>query len=324
MPKVSVIVPIYGVERYIERCARSLFEQTLDDMEFIFVDDCSNDDSVKILNNTLLDYPGRKCQVKIVRHEINRGLAAARNTGLDLCTGEYIMHVDSDDYIEFNAAKLLYNFACENNSDIVIFGHYILKNGQRTKCTPVYDKINKIKYIESLLLHHIPASIWNKFYRTEFYKDSGIRSIEGLNHGEDYAVVPRLLYEARNIDILKSALYTYDRSNVNSYTRNLTNKSINNIRQADELLSTFFCSVPDSQAYKRAVLLIGRRSLLVLYSKAPYYSFPHIHDVYQSYLGDCRYLSYSERIVLFLIRNRLYLAIYIIMEFVRIIRKNKV
>lgn len=71
MPKVSVVVPVYGVEKYIERCARSLFEQTLEDMEFVFVDDCTKDNSIAILEKVILDYPKRKDQIKIIHKIIN-------------------------------------------------------------------------------------------------------------------------------------------------------------------------------------------------------------------------------------------------------------
>lgn len=92
MSKVSVIVPVYKVEKYIERCARSLFNQTLDDIEYIFVDDCSPDRSIEILNQVIGDYPRRKDQVQIIHHASNQGLALARQTGLKAATGEYIAH----------------------------------------------------------------------------------------------------------------------------------------------------------------------------------------------------------------------------------------
>ena len=81
MPKLSVVIPVYGVEKYIERCARSLFEQTLDDIEYIFVNDCTKDGSIDILNAVINDYPARKEQVRIVHHEKNKGLPFARQSG---------------------------------------------------------------------------------------------------------------------------------------------------------------------------------------------------------------------------------------------------
>lgn len=98
--KVSIIIPIYGVELFIERCAISLFEQTLDDIEYIFVDDCTMDKSVQILQGIIAKYPQRKDNVFIIRHERNKGLASARKTGLKFVHGEYVAHCDSDDWLK--------------------------------------------------------------------------------------------------------------------------------------------------------------------------------------------------------------------------------
>ncbi|MBO5667722.1 MAG: glycosyltransferase family 2 protein, partial [Lentisphaeria bacterium] len=88
--KVSVCIPVYGVEKYIERCARSLFEQTMrDGIEFIFVNDCTPDKSIEILEQILSEYPHRQEQTKIIHHKQNGGLVAARNTGLAHASGEY-------------------------------------------------------------------------------------------------------------------------------------------------------------------------------------------------------------------------------------------
>ena len=97
--KVSILVPIYGVEHYIEQCARSLFEQSYSDIEYIFVNDCTPDSSMDILKQVLSIYPNRKSQVRIIEHEHNQGLGAARLTATKAATGEAVMHVDSDDYI---------------------------------------------------------------------------------------------------------------------------------------------------------------------------------------------------------------------------------
>ena len=97
---LSVLVPIYGVEKYIERCATSLFEQTLQDhIEFIFVNDCTKDNSVVKLLNLLKKYPHRISQVKLLEHSRNRGLAASRQTALNHATGDYVLTVDSDDWL---------------------------------------------------------------------------------------------------------------------------------------------------------------------------------------------------------------------------------
>ena len=113
MPAVSVIIPVYGVEKYIERCARSLFEQTMEDLEYIFVDDCTPDASMDILARVMDDYPARRCQVKVLHNEVNRGLAYTRRRGVEASTGDYIIHCDSDDYVEKDIYEKLYAKATE-------------------------------------------------------------------------------------------------------------------------------------------------------------------------------------------------------------------
>lgn len=97
--KISVIIPMYGVENYIARCARSLFEQTFtSDVEFLFIDDASKDRSSEVLATVIDEYAEKNLDVKIFRHEKNQGLPSARNTGLKHARGEFVMHVDGDDF----------------------------------------------------------------------------------------------------------------------------------------------------------------------------------------------------------------------------------
>ena len=124
MSKVSVVVPIYGVEKYIERCARSLFEQTLDDIEFIFVDDCTKDHSICVLEKVLLDYPQRQKQTTIVHHEVNKGLPLARQTGIMMATGDFIAHCDSDDWVDVDVYRQMYDTAINEKADVVICDYY--------------------------------------------------------------------------------------------------------------------------------------------------------------------------------------------------------
>ena len=101
--KVSILVPVYGVEKYIGQCAETLFSQTYDDIEYVFVDDCTPDDSIQVLRQVLSAYPQRTNQVSIIRHDHNRGLGAARKTAFEASTGEFVMNVDSDDYLAQDA-----------------------------------------------------------------------------------------------------------------------------------------------------------------------------------------------------------------------------
>ena len=125
MPKVSVIIPVYAVEKYIERCARSMFEQTLDDIEYLFVDDCTPDRSIEIFRQVLEKSPHRKSQVTIHRMEQNSGQAVVRKWGMQNATGEYIIHCDSDNWVEVDMYRSMYEKAIEEDADVVICDHAI-------------------------------------------------------------------------------------------------------------------------------------------------------------------------------------------------------
>ena len=126
MPKVSVVVPIYGVEKYIERCVRSLFSQTLDDIEFVFIDDCTIDNSMLILENLIIEFEEHidNMHWSIVRYKMprNSGLPSVRKRGIELATGDYILHCDSDDWMDSNMVSDMWNLANDRNLDVVICG----------------------------------------------------------------------------------------------------------------------------------------------------------------------------------------------------------
>ena len=105
--RVSVLVPYYKASDFIARCARAIFEQTYQNIEYVFVDDCSPDNSIGILENVLLEYPQRKEQVIIIKHERNKGVSAARNTALRNSSGEFAIFVDSDDDMPRDAVEKL-------------------------------------------------------------------------------------------------------------------------------------------------------------------------------------------------------------------------
>ena len=173
MPKVSVIIPVYGVEKYIERCARSLFEQTLDDIEYIFVDDCSPDRSIAILENIIKEYQPRLNKehknVRIEKMSQNSGLPNVRRYGIKLATSDYIAHCDSDDWVELDMYQQMYNKAIEEDADVVVCD-YVVTNG-----TSVIKTINAChakspgQLIEKCLFQRDPWSLWNKLFKRKAY-----------------------------------------------------------------------------------------------------------------------------------------------------------
>ena len=150
MPKVTVIIPVYGVEAYIERCARSLFEQTLDDLEYIFVNDCTKDKSIEILKRVLEDYPKRKCGVKIINNSRNLGLPRTRLVGLNAATGNYVAHCDSDDWVDTSLYESMYSRAITDDADFVVCDFVVVRNGTEVLKRGIHSS-DKRKYIINLL-----------------------------------------------------------------------------------------------------------------------------------------------------------------------------
>lgn len=241
MPKVSVIIPVYGVEQYIERCARSLFEQTLDDIEYIFIDDCTPDNSVVKLQKILSFYPHRDKQVHILRHEKNLGLPYARQTGVKVANGEYVAHCDSDDWVDIHMYEEMYKKAKEKNADVVLCDYYE-SDGVSKKLMNDFLP-NKVEdTMSSTLLKKTRSVLWNKLVRRSIYKNNIMYPV--ANNAEDYTLLVQIVYYSKSFVYLNKPLYFYY-YNTNSLTRlktkeniiNIFNQSMLNIRIVENFLN---------------------------------------------------------------------------------------
>ena len=213
MPKVSVIIPVYGAEKYIERCARSLFGQTLDDVEYIFVDDCTPDRSMEVLRDVLAEYPARRPQVKILRTDVNSGQHVARQLGIEACTGDYVTHCDPDDaYSCPDALESAYLTAIEDTADIV-WWDMIVENelsGNRTissQCT----NAEKGQILETFLIDFsIMASLCNRLVKSKLVKlKSIVKPVSPIN--EDTLLVAQYHLESKTPKYLPRPFYVYFR-----------------------------------------------------------------------------------------------------------------
>ena len=209
--KVSVIIPVYKVEKFIGRCARSLMEQTLTDVEYIFVDDASPDGSIGVLRQVLAGYPERSSHVRILTHSENKGLPAARNTGLAVAQGEYIFHCDSDDFVEKDLLSTLYETAYRENADIVWSDYYIsYPNHERYLKQPSYDTPEAA--LKGMLYGRMKYNVWNKLARRSLYTDHDITFPAGYAMGEDMTTIFLFSY-AHKVAYVSKALYHYVSNN---------------------------------------------------------------------------------------------------------------
>lgn len=225
MSKVSVIIPVYGVEKYIERCARSLFEQTLDDIEYLFIDDCSPDRSIDILKKLLEEYPQRKPQVIIHRMEQNSGQAKVREWGMKNAIGEYVIHCDSDDCVDTDMYRAMYQKARMCGADIVVCD-YFLSDGFVHKIKNGCFSEERHQMIKDMCTMRTSWALWNKLVRADLYHDDKLIYPKD-NMGEDMALTMQLILKTEKIAYISKPLYNYY-YNPQSITNNTSEESIAN------------------------------------------------------------------------------------------------
>lgn len=226
VPKVSVIIPFYKVEPFVERCTRSLLEQTLTDVEFIFVDDASPDRSRAIIERVSADY---ERNVRIMTHARNQGLPAARNTGLAEAHGEFIYHCDSDDYLEPAMLEKLYNTASMQSADFVYCDFFLdFDTSRRVMTNPSYtDPEQMIK--EGFLAGLMKYNVWNKLVARKVYGESGIRFPAGHGMGEDMTMILLATHATRTAHVAKP-LYHYVKLNANAFSNTFSQRHLDDIR----------------------------------------------------------------------------------------------
>lgn len=203
-PLVSIIVPIYKVEPYLRRCLDSIVNQTYTNLEIILVDDGSPDGCPQICD----EYAAKDERIVVI-HKENGGLSDARNAGLDICKGEYISFVDSDDWVENEYIFCLVENALSTNSDITIVNHDLVWNNHQLKSEPFEScTIDGQKAFRKIILSqtiHLGIA-WAKLYRKRLFKD--IRFPKGKIHEDDFTSY-KLVYEANRICCVDYVLYHY-------------------------------------------------------------------------------------------------------------------
>lgn len=314
MTKVSILVPVYGVEKYIEKCARSLFEQSYENIEYVFVDDCSPDNSINVLNHVIDDYPQRKNSIKIIRHKENMGLAAARNTGILNANGDYLFNMDSDDYLELNTIEILKDAAIESNADIVTCDY---KKVYPNRWTILKSDISedKPRYIRNLLTRRTSFNLSGKLIRKALITKNDIHAISGINQAEDYITYPRLAYYADKIAYVNKPLYNYIQYNATSHIHNVSDDGRKQVIRATKFLIEFFSK---TDITKKDPLLIPD---MVFYNKwtlfivSPYRKYPEINNAFDD-IANASYdnLGRMHMLINYCIKNNMYLFIWLIVK----------
>lgn len=203
---ISVIVPVYNTEKYLKRCLNSLVNQTLLGIEIIIVNDSSPDNSQKIIDEYVSNYP------KQIRSftKPNGGLSSARNFGVAKACGDYIAFVDSDDWVDLNLYQIMYSSAIKNNSDVVCCDFIEKYLGFETLRSVTPENNYDNRYIGNVIA-------CNKIYKRQFWKENGFNFFHGIYH-EDLELIPRVLLASQKIGYINSSYYYYEKTNSSAIT----------------------------------------------------------------------------------------------------------
>ena len=204
--KVSIIIAAYNIQDYIMRCMKSVINQTFENIEIIVVNDGSTDNTLRILEQ-LEKHDDR---IRVITQK-NKGLMEARKTGLRYSTGEYLLFIDGDDWLELDCIEKLYNSAIEQNVDILIYNFFRCYDNSRKLGLGFNYKDNNIilNPLKSLFIGNISPSIWTKFIRKEFIENNNVQFPEDISFAEDLATVSSLFIFKPKIGVLSESLYNY-------------------------------------------------------------------------------------------------------------------
>lgn len=257
MIKVSVVIPAYNAQNYLNRCLDSIINQTLKELEIIVVNDGSTDDSLNILNR----YKIQDNRIKIINQE-NSGTGISRNNGIKIAKGEYIAFVDADDYIELDMFKNLYQKAIEYQSDIVLSRYKRVNEfGKTISKSPIIEHKTKENIFKKLLNSTIPSVSCNAIYKNELFKNEECFFPNKNIYNEDTATLYKLYYFANSVRIVDEIYYNWHFT-TSSKTNSITKKHLSDILEVLEMTKEFLQRHNIYQKYKKEFIQSVLRFIL--------------------------------------------------------------
>lgn len=263
--KISIIVPIYKAEQYIEECVESLLNQDFDSIEYIFVNDCTPDKSIDILKATIKKYPHRKQDIKIIHNIENKGSGYTRKKGMQSATGEYVIQIDADDWVETNMCSELYDVAKQIDADIVVCDYFENFLDKQIYLTQKCSQDNWVGF-RSILLGTLHGSLCNKLVKRELYVTHNIYTPESFSLYEDKITTLPLFLKAKKIGYVEKAFLHY-RKHSNSMTAVIVNdKMVKDTNLFIERLYNFFVEehlLPKYQYELNACILYHKKIFML-------------------------------------------------------------
>lgn len=220
--KISIITAVYKAESFLRRCVDSIIAQTYLDWELILVDDGSPDKSGNICD----EYAAKDSRIKVI-HKVNGGVSSARQMGLEFCTGDYIVHADSDDWLSPIMLELLSSHAKETDADVILFDFYRVTNGKELLIKQQPAALENIQVLKDIIGGRLYASCWSKLVKRSTVLKYGASFPQGINLGEDKCFLASLMKNSVSVSYLGEALYYYDATiNEESLVRRITKESM--------------------------------------------------------------------------------------------------
>lgn len=307
-PKVSILIPIFNVSDYIEKCAESLFRQTFKEIEFIFVNDASQDNSIDKLAKIISLFPEREENIKIIQNDLNQGSAFTKNRALNEASGDYISFVDSDDYIERDMIEVMYQKAIDENADIVV-SDMIMEYPSHTEILIDHLSDNDNERFRDIILNNDSHTfLCNKLARRELYLRQDCRAPQGLNYYEDRHIMSRLYYFAEKIVKVNRAFYHYVQYNSLAITKSKIKMHFENVVTFWNLFDEFLKEHNEFEKYEPTLALPKAQSKVrLLIDTNSLHLRKEYADIFLKEEKQC-FSSFrnGEKLMLLLVRFRLF------------------
>lgn len=264
---ISVIVPVYNAEKYLDKCIQSILGQTYSNIELLLIDDGSTDSSGSICDN----YAEQDSRVRVF-HKANGGVSSARNMGLNNVKGEWIAFVDSDDWIDRDMYEEMHNAAILNQADIVCCDVWIeYKNGRVIQTYNNKYENHKLMYDCLVPVIEVYFVMWNKLVSRKLYENNNIRATIGANMWEDVELMTKIRYFSKSLYVLNIPYYHYNKASDSSITisskiMSSVNDQVERVRQIEQ----FFIDHGEYGKYKHFISLLKYSSKYLLFDDYPH------------------------------------------------------
>lgn len=311
---LSVIIPVYKAEQYVAKCVQSLLESTLAGIELIFVDDCSPDNSVKVIRETISSHDRKGIKCTFLSHTSNRGIVAARETGVRCAEGKYIAFCDADDRVQPDMYEKLYTMAERAEADLVYCGFFMEHRLSVEECASFEFSEDKESLIRNLISYSWTV-VWNLIVRRNILVQYDWTKMRGQNYCEDFHLLVWLFQKSRNIRKVCEPLYYYNRCNNESVMHHLNSATAQSERICYSDTIDFLRSEGIFSNYEKEMgwRVLKCKQDLVL-SPNNHEEFMQLFPFSHKYIASCPFCNKKIKVMMWLLTHQWRLLLLVIIK----------